>query len=128
MADDVARQFIAALGRLESQSDLDTIVSLFVEGAQVGNALMPEHFHGRDGAREFWKRYRDTFSEVRSTFRNVIVGEGHMALEWSTEATDLDGDHVSYDGVSILEIQGPAITRFRAYFDSAKLGRQIAQL
>ena len=80
MADDVARQFIAALGRLESQSDLDTIVSLFAEGAQVGNALMPEHFHGRDGAREFWQRYRDTFSTVRSTFRNVIVSEDHAAL------------------------------------------------
>jgi ketosteroid isomerase-like protein len=78
-------------------------------------------------AREFWgAKYRDTFGEVRSTFRNVFTTEGGAVLEWTTEGTANDGTPVNYDGVSILEIDGEQITRFRAYFDAGQLGRQLS--
>ena len=78
-----------------------------------------------EGAREFRTKYRETFGEVRSTFRNRIVTPDRAALEWTTEGTTANGAPFSYEGVSILEIEGDLITRFRAYFDPEVLGRQI---
>ncbi len=126
MSEQVARRFVEALGRLEAERDLEPLVSLFAEGCEVGNVVSPEKFHGREGAREFWgAKYRDTFGDVRSTFRNVFAADGRAALEWATSGTASDGTPVNYEGVSVLEIDGELITRFRAYFDAGSLGRQI---
>ena len=120
-------KFIEALGKLESERDVETIVALFAESCEVGNVVAPEKFEGRDGARRFWTTYRDTFGEVRSTFRNHIAGDSAAALEWTTEGTSTGGAPINYDGVSILEIDGDHITRFRAYFNAEALGRQVAE-
>ncbi|HJQ31420.1 MAG TPA: nuclear transport factor 2 family protein [Pyrinomonadaceae bacterium] len=126
MSEQTANRFIEALGRLEAERDLETIVQLFAPECEVGNVVSPEKFKGREGAREFWgAKYRDTFGEVRSTFRNVFAKEDGAVLEWTTEGTANDGTPIKYDGVSILEIKGEQITRFRAYFDAGQLGRQL---
>src|SRR5689334_16503103 len=126
MSEQVAKRFIEALGRLEAERDLEGIVELFAADAEVGNVVSPEKFKGRGGAREFWgAKYRDTFGEVRSTFRNVYATEDGAVLEWTTEGTANDGTPIKYDGVSIIEIRGDGITRFRAYFDAGQLGRQL---
>lgn len=126
MSEQVAKKFIEALGKLEAGRDLEEIVGLFAVDAEVGNVVSPEKFRGREGAREFWgAKYRDTFGEVRSTFRNVFAAEGRAALEWTTEGTANDGSPVKYDGVSILETEGEEIKRFSAYFDAGSLGRQL---
>ncbi len=126
MSEQVARKFVEALGRLEAGRELDGIVAVFAPECEVGNVVSPEKFGGRDGAREFWgAKYRDTFGEVRSTFRNVFATENRAALEWTTEGTSSDGSPVKYEGVSILETDGELITRFCAYFDAGALGRQI---
>ena len=64
---------------------------------------------------------------MRSTFRNKIVSDGSVALEWITDASAADGHSVNYRGVSIFEFKGDKITRFRAYFDPSALGRQIGK-
>jgi ketosteroid isomerase-like protein len=126
MSEQLAEKFIEALGRLETERDLEAIVSLFAPDCEVGNVVSPEKFQGRDGAREFWgAKYRDTFGEVRSTFRNVFATDTRAALEWTTEGTASDGTPLNYDGVSILETDGEHITRFSAYFDAGRLGRQL---
>ncbi len=126
MSEQTAQKFIEALGRLEAERDLETIVGLFAPDCEVGNVVSPEKFHGPDGAREFWgAKYRDTFGEVRSTFRNVFAAGDRAALEWTTEGTTANGAPFNYEGVSILEIEGDTITRSRAYFDPEALGRQI---
>ena len=125
MADTSAARFIEALNALESNREADPIAALFTGEAEVGNVIAPEKFHGTDGAREFWTKYRDTFENVHSTFRNQIVGENRIALEWKTECTSLDGAQIAYGGVSILELSGNEISRFCAYFDPAALGRQM---
>lgn len=126
MSKEIAEKFIEALGRLESERDLESIVSLFADGCEVGNVVTPEPFRGRDGAREFWgAKYRDTFGEVRSTFRNVFAAENFATLEWTTEGTANDGTPIRYEGVSVLEIDGESVKRFRAYFDAGSLGRQL---
>src|ERR687890_2366814 len=115
MSKELAEKFVEALGRLEAERDLETIVSLFADDCEVGNVVTPEPFRGREGAREFWgAKYRDTFGEVRSTFRNVFAAENRAALEWTTEGTANDGTALKYDGVSILEIDGGQIRRFCA--------------
>jgi ketosteroid isomerase-like protein len=126
MSEQVAKRFIDALGRLEAGRELDEMVGLFAADAEVGNVVSPEKFRGPEGAREFWgAKYRDTFGEVRSTFRNVFASEGRAALEWTTEGTTGDGAPLKYDGVSIIETDGEKITRFCAYFDAGALGQQL---
>ena len=126
MSEQVAKRFIEALGGLEAGRELESIVRLFAADAEVGNVVSPEKFRGPEGAREFWgAKYRDTFGEVRSTFRNVFAAGDRAALEWTTEGTANDGTPVKYDGVSIIETDGDRITRFRAYFDAGALGRQL---
>ncbi len=126
MSKELVEKFIEALGRLEAERDLEAITSLFAERSETGNVVSPEKFEGREGAREFWgAKYRDTFGEVRSTFRNVFAAGERVALEWTTEGTANDGAPLKYDGVSIIETDGERITRFCAYFDAGALGRQL---
>lgn len=126
MSEQVAEKFIAALERLESaERDLETISALFAAQAEIGNVVSPEKFQGPDGAREFWLKYRDTFGEMKSTFRNRIITTERAALEWATTGTAQNGTQINYEGVSVLETDGDFIMRFRAYFDAGALGRQI---
>ncbi len=124
MSKEIADDFIEALRRLEEDRDVEALVEIHTEDCEVGNVSVPETFKGHDGLREFWTEYRKTFGEMRSTFRNVFAtGEG-AALEWTTEGTS-NGDAVSYDGVSILEIEDGKVGRFMAYFDTRRLTRQV---
>ena len=125
MSKQVADQFIEALWKLEETRDLEPIMAMYADDCEVGNVVATEKFHGRDGAREFWTKYRETFGEIKSTFRNVIATEGRAALEWTTKGTSTAGSPIEYDGVSILEIEGDKLTRFQAYFHAAELGRQV---
>ena len=126
MSEQIAKRFIEALGKLEAGRELEELVRLFAPDAEVGNVVSPEKFRGQEGAREFWgAKYRDTFGEVRSTFRNVFAAGERAALEWTTVGTANDGTPLQYDGVSILETDGEQIKRFRAYFDAGALGRQL---
>ena len=122
MAENTAKNFIDALHKLESDRDLDTIVGLFTENAEVGNVVTEDK---NISAHDFWKSYRENFDTVKSTFRNEIVTGSATALEWTTSGTSNGGGEFEYDGVSILEIEGDKITRFHAYFDPNKLGKQI---
>ncbi len=119
MSREVAQGFIDALYKLELERDVEPIVNTYAENAVVGNVSVPEKFKGRDGARQFWSEFRETFGEMKSEFRNIIASEGRAALEWTTKGTDQQGDPLQYDGVSILEIEGDKITRVRAYRVSA---------
>ncbi len=124
MSKEIADDFIEALRKLEEDREVEALVEIHTEDCEVGNVSVPETFKGHDGLREFWTEYRKTFGEMRSTFRNVFAtGEG-AALEWTTEGTS-NGDAVSYDGVSILEIEGGKVGRFMAYFDTRRLTRQV---
>lgn len=126
MADTGTTQhFIEALGRLEHERDLTAITELFAPESDIGNIVSSRQFSGPAGAREFWQIYRETFGEVASSFRNVIVGDGQAALEWTTTGTSASGAPIDYAGVSILEMTDGQITRFRAYFDPSDLGHQI---
>ncbi len=126
MAEDTAKKFIDALGKLENERDLDTICALFAEDCDIANVITEDN-ERQTGARAFWQSYRDNFADVKSTFRNEIITDNRAALEWNTTGTSSEGNEFEYDGVSVLEIDGDKITRFRAFFDPNKLGRQIIE-
>jgi ketosteroid isomerase-like protein len=127
VSEQIAKQFVAALGKLEAERDLEMIASLFAEDAEIDNVTSSNEKHGKQGAKEFWRVYRETFEEMRSSFRNQIVMDGRAALEWQTKGSGKNGHEVEYEGVSILEIEGDKIVRFFAYFDPRKLGRQLEE-
>lgn len=122
MAENIAKQFIDALYKLEFDRDLETIVGLFSEDAEIGNVVTEDE---NISASDFWQKYRDNFDTVKSVFRNEIVAGDATALEWTTTGTTKSGGEFEYDGVSILETEGGKITRFHAYFDPNKLGKQL---
>jgi steroid delta-isomerase-like uncharacterized protein len=124
VAKEVADGFVEALRKLEEDRDVEALVEIHTEDCEVGNVAVSQTFRGHDGLREFWTEYRKTFGEMKSTFRNVFATEEGAALEWTTEGTS-DDDTVSYDGVSILEVEGGKIRRFMAYFDTRALTPQI---
>jgi steroid delta-isomerase-like uncharacterized protein len=122
---EVADKFVEALWKLEKDREGEALVEIHTEDCSVSNVAISKTFDGHDGLREFWTDYRKTFDEMKSEFRNVFAdGSGHAALEWTTQGTE-DGDTVSYDGVSILEIEGDKVKRFMAYFDSRALTKQV---
>src|SRR5215211_7961407 len=131
MSQEVADDFVEALRKLEEGRDVGALVGIQPEDCEVGNVSVPETFRGHEGLREFWTEYRKTFDEMKFTFRNVFATEEGAPPEWTTEGTS-NGDTVSYDGVSILEIDGDKVRRFMAtstpvtsppksWTDSAKL-------
>ena len=123
----VADRFVEALRKLEEDRDVETLVEIHTEDCDVGNVAVPRTFSGHDGLREFWTSYRDTFGEMKSEFRNVFADDaGHAALEWNTSG-EANGKDVSYDGVSLLEIEDGKISRFRAYFDPRSINEQVVR-
>jgi len=127
MANETAKKFINALHKLETDRDLETIVGLFSKDCEINNVVTVDHDNQKTDAGKFWQAYRDSFGKVKSTFRNEIIIENRAALEWTTTGTSSEGNQFKYEGVSILEIDGDKITRFFAYFDPNKLGRQIVE-
>src|SRR5215216_6532614 len=123
MSQEIADGFVEALRQLEEDRDVEVLVGIHAEDCEVGNVSVPETFRGHEGLSEFWTEYRKTFDE-KSTFRNVFATEEGAALEWTTEGTS-NGDTVSYDGVSILEIEGGKVRRFMAYIDTRGLTPQV---
>ena len=124
MPREVADSFVEALWKLEEEEDVEPLIQVHTEDCEVGNVSVSGTFRGHEGLREFWTSYRSTFGEMKSEFRNVFATEDGAALEWTTEGTS-NGDRVSYDGVSILEIEGGKVRRFMAYFDTRDLAPQV---
>lgn len=127
MATERAQRFVDALLKLEESGDLEGLVALFSDDAQVSNAASPQVFTGQDGARRFWTEYKGTLGRVKSTFRNMIEAADRVALEWETQGTAHNGAAVAYEGVSIIEWDGDRIRRFYAYFDPHALGQELSR-
>jgi hypothetical protein len=121
---EVADDFVEALRKLEEDRDVEAPVEIHAEDCEVANVSVSETFRGHEGLREFWTDYRKTFGEMKSTFRNVFAADEGAALEWTTQGTS-NGEKVSYDGVSILELAGGEVSRFMAYFDPRALTPQV---
>ena len=127
MAMERAQRFVDALTKLEQSGELEPLLALFAEDAQVSNVASTRVFTGLEGARQFWTEYKGVLARVKSTFRNMIESGDRVALEWETQGTAQNGSAVNYEGVSIIEWRDDRIIRFYSYFDPGLQGREMAQ-
>ncbi|WIM87483.1 nuclear transport factor 2 family protein [Candidatus Mycobacterium wuenschmannii] len=115
----ITEQFVAALADLHRNRESGPIVDLFAEDAKLSKVGMPHHDQGKQGAREFWQRYREVFDAIDATFQRVATDDRVAFLEWTSEGTLKDGSDFRYQGVSVLEAEGDLIDSFRTYYDTA---------
>lgn len=119
MPDQLPQQFIDALHHAEATKDIDPLVSLFADTAEVQSPVRSAAEHGTDGARRFWEEYVHSFADVRSDFTSVRDYGDFAALEWSSAGTLANGRPIRYAGVSLLEHRDGRVTRFSTYHDPA---------
>jgi limonene-1,2-epoxide hydrolase/rubrerythrin len=112
------RRFIEALRALEETNDLERMVSLFDKAAEISNPMEASPLRGQEGARKFWRAYRDSFEEIHSDFSRIVESDDAAMLEWTSKGV-LRGDRpIDYSGVSVLELRNGKVRRFRTYFDA----------
>jgi ketosteroid isomerase-like protein len=121
------QRFLDALREVEEHGNVEPMTQLFAEDARIWNPELQQPMVGREGARRFWREYKDTFATVHSEFRSVIEGKNKTALEWTSSGTlEANRQPFQYRGVSIIEWSNGQIVRFAAYFDPRALA--VAQL
>ena len=110
--------FIEALRELEETNDIERMVALFDDSAEISNPMDAAPHHGREGARRFWRTYRDSFEHIHSDFSHIVESHDAAMLEWTSRGV-LRGDRpIDYSGVSVLELRDGKVQRFRTYFDA----------
>ncbi|HVL12477.1 MAG TPA: nuclear transport factor 2 family protein [Gemmata sp.] len=113
----VAERFMKALQSFESDGNVDPLVALFHDDAECVNLVHAER--GRGGVRKFWEEYRGAFEEIHSQFTTALFADAGASLEWTSEGALPTGAPIEYRGVSVLEVDGDRVKRFRTYYDSA---------
>lgn len=119
MPETMADRFAKALQESEARRDPGPVAGLFAPDAELAN--LSHERRGADGARTFWQEYLDAFGAIRSVFSAVKQFDGWAVLEWASEGTLPAGKPVKYRGVSVLEVDGDRVKKFRTYYDSAAL-------
>jgi len=127
MTQEVAFRFIQALNALEEEGEVEPIVATFAEFCEIETPVISQRLQGIAQAREFWAAYRLAFRDVHSTFRNIVIGDNSIALEWTANCVNRSGKEFHYNGVSILDTSGAQITHFRTYFDSRAMQEQMTR-
>ena len=119
---ELAERFTRALQQLERERNVDRLVELFADDAELRRAPRAAIYRGREGARTFWAEYLDAFASIETRFYAVTEGDGRVVLEWHSVATAKQGRPIEYDGCSIVEGSGERVSRFRTYYDAASAG------
>jgi ketosteroid isomerase-like protein len=119
MPSELTSRFIQSLQHAEQKGDLAPLIDLFSDDAQLSNLAMLEPLKGKDGARRFWEKYLSVFEQINSEFTNIVESNGAAVLEWISKGALSTSEDIRYQGVSILEMDGERIHRFRTYYDSA---------
>jgi ketosteroid isomerase-like protein len=123
---EMARRFADTLVQSERTGDVEPLVALFADQADLQSLLHAKPIHGIAEIRRFWQDYRASFRDLRSRFER-ISDDGRIAvLEWVSDGTLASGERVAYRGVSLIEHDGERVERFRTYYDTAALSGRHA--
>ena len=118
ISDDRARTFATALQTFEKDGDTAAFAALFADDA------VTQRFDARGERRgeveQFWQEYRAQFSSISTTFYAVVEGGDRIALEWTSDATLVDGRPLQYRGVTVIDLDGEKISKLSTYYDSAQ--------
>jgi len=119
MASALAESFMQALQETERTGDVEPIVQLFSDDAELERLAQTLVERGKRGAEHFWHEYLRVFRRVHSEFGPVTEQDGRTVLEWTSEGELNNGDPVRYAGVSVIESSDGQIRRFRTYYDAS---------
>ena len=110
---------MSALQEAERTGALDPLLALFHDDAEALNLGRTEPARGMDAIREFWQGYLSASREIGSEFTHVLDADSGSVLEWVSRGALPDGSPVEYLGISVLEVEGDKVRKFRTYYDSA---------
>ena len=119
MPSPIADTFMSALQQVELSHNVEPLVGLFADDAELRSPAREVTKTGPEGARQFWREYLSAFHDVRSEFTKVSEGDDFAILEWTGSGTLPNGEPIRYPGVSVLEFRDGKVNRFRTYYDSA---------
>lgn len=119
MTSETVEIFMQRLQEVEQTSEVEPLVELFTEDAELLNLARSQPLQGQDGAHLFWQDYLSVFKHIRSNFTNVVEGNSTAILEWTSEGALSTGEPLRYRGISVIEINNGKVQRFRTYYDSA---------
>jgi ketosteroid isomerase-like protein len=117
----LSARYSRALRALENDRDLQPLIELFAEDAEVSNPLLPQTVFGTEAVRKYWRSYLDRFAEIKSEFLSFVDARDASALEWISTGRLADGRPVEYSGSTVLISQDERITRMNSYFDPRPL-------
>lgn len=127
MHNQIAERFMQALINAENSGDVESLVDLFSDNAELSNLIFTEPLTGRDGILRFWLDYLNEFHQIASRFVSVIENDTSVVLEWESEGTVKTGEPIKYRGITLLKIKSGKIRNFRSYYDSAVFVSKKAQ-
>lgn len=116
---EIYTNFMHTLQQTEETGNVEPLVALFSEDAELINLAMSEPLKGQDGVRQFWQKYLSVFERIHSKFTHVVESDDTAFLEWISEGALSTSEPVQYRGISVLETNNGQVHRFRTYYDSA---------
>jgi ketosteroid isomerase-like protein len=116
---EMTSRFMHTLQKTEETGDIESLVALFADDAELINLAMLEPLRGREGAARFWHKYLAVFDRIHSEFTNVVENDHASVLEWISRGTLSTSEEITYRGVSVLEFNHGKVKRFQTYYDSA---------
>ncbi len=115
----MTERFTDALHRIDSDRDVQPMVDLTGDDAELVKLDEHHETRGKDGAKTFWEDYRNVFGDLETTFTHTVVGEDIAALEWSSTGTLRSGRPFTYTGVTVIQGDDEKLSGVRTYYDSA---------
>ena len=115
----MTERFTAALHTIDSDRDVQPMVDLTGDDAELMKLDDRHETTGKDGASVFWEDYRNVFGDIETTFTHSVVGERSAALEWTSTGTLRSGKPFTYRGVTVIEGDEEQLSGVRTYYDSA---------
>jgi ketosteroid isomerase-like protein len=112
-------RFTAALHAIDSDRDVQPMVDLTGDDAELMKLDDRHETTGKDGASVFWDDYRNVFGDIETTFTHSVIGESSAALEWTSTGTLRSGKPFTYRGVTVIEGDEEHLSGVRTYYDSA---------
>lgn len=116
---EMTSHFMSTLQKVEETGNVEPLVALFSDDAELLNLAMLEPLKGKEGAHRFWEKYLSVFDRIHSEFTNVVESDDASVLEWISKGTLPTSEQITYRGVSVLEFRNGEVQRFRTYYDSA---------
>lgn len=122
----IVHDFAAAFNR----QDVDALVGCFTDTATYVDNFYGPH-SGREDVRVMFERMFREGKDYRWTMDLVVSEPTRAAAEWTFGYTVTDavprsaGKPVKFRGMSVFELEGGKITRYREYFDTGKAMLQL---